>query len=69
MITDALLEKGADPNLLDKQGRTPMHHASYWGHLFVLKSLLDKGGTVNVAVSGGGSDSSGSGCSRGVCFI
>lgn len=50
-IAEALLEGGADPNLCDEaQGKTPLHHAAYWGHLAVLQLLLDKGALVNSKV-------------------
>src|SRR3990167_1677409 len=35
-----LLAAGADPNIADNHGNTPLHHGSYNGHLEVVKKLL-----------------------------
>ncbi|XP_066980457.1 uncharacterized protein [Macrobrachium rosenbergii] len=49
LVAEALLDAGADPNLVDEaHGKTPLHYASAWGHLFIVKALLDKGASVNI---------------------
>ncbi len=32
-----LLEHGADPNIKNKYGRTPLYEAAYWGNVYVMK--------------------------------
>lgn len=40
----ALLKSGAQPNIVDKiLGYTPLHHAVYFGHLTILRLLLEDG--------------------------
>jgi ankyrin repeat protein len=39
----ALLTTGADPNMFDEEGRTPLHHAVAREHLEVARLLLDRG--------------------------
>ena len=43
------LEAGADPNLADKDGQTPLYGASQYGHAEVVKLLLDAGSDPNLA--------------------
>jgi len=45
-VTD-LLDKGAQPNAKDKQGRTPLQLAGRSGHVAVMRLLLDKGADVD----------------------
>ncbi len=42
----ALLEKGADKNIKDMYGRTPLHHAIWKGHAPVVEYLVEKGADV-----------------------
>ena len=37
----ALLDKGADPNLADNRGKTPLHLAAENGRFVVVQTLLD----------------------------
>ena len=46
-IVEFLLNKGADVNAQDREGRTPLHYASERGHKDVAKLLIDKGADVN----------------------
>ncbi|KAI9635215.1 ankyrin repeat-containing domain protein [Dioszegia hungarica] len=39
-----LLSYGADPDLTDLQGNSPLHYAAAWGHLDVARVLLEEGG-------------------------
>ena len=51
----ALVEAGADVNLATKkEGRTPLHGASYNGHADIAKLLIDAGADVNIADANGG---------------
>ncbi|CEH12692.1 FOG: Ankyrin repeat [Ceraceosorus bombacis] len=38
-----LLDLGADPDLVDADGNSPLHHASSWGHLIVVQLLIERG--------------------------
>ncbi|PWN41089.1 ankyrin [Ceraceosorus guamensis] len=38
-----LLDLGADPDLVDAHGNSPLHHASSWGHLIVVQLLIERG--------------------------
>jgi ankyrin repeat protein len=42
-IVDILLEKGADVNLASHKGKTPLMLAAQFGHLWMVKKLLDNG--------------------------
>ena len=42
-----LLEKGADPNARDEDGRTPLYWAAFRGHVEVVKLLLEHGADPN----------------------
>ena len=44
----ALLDGGADPNIADRTGRTPLHDAAQAGALPLVKKLLAKGAKPNV---------------------
>ena len=56
-VVKYLLEKGADPNTADNEGRTPLHRASYPGdlscHKDIAQLLVDHGADLN-AVSNSG---------------
>jgi hypothetical protein len=43
----AMLKKGADINITDRDGLTPLMWACYMGHFTITKVLLDKGANVN----------------------
>ncbi len=47
-IFKLLLEKGADFNLTDKYGNTPLNSAVFNGHIQIVKLLLEKGADVNL---------------------
>jgi ankyrin repeat protein len=42
-IVELLLDGGADANVKDEKGETPLHKAASGGHLEVAKLLLDHG--------------------------
>lgn len=47
-ITKFFLELGADPNLLNKQGRGPLHEAALHNHIKTLKLLLEHGANPSI---------------------
>ncbi|XP_041839585.1 cyclin-dependent kinase 4 inhibitor D [Melanotaenia boesemani] len=47
-IARLLLEKGADPNIQDKHGITPVHDAARTGFLDTLEVLVEHGASVNI---------------------
>ncbi|RKK66726.1 hypothetical protein BFJ69_g15146 [Fusarium oxysporum] len=47
-VVKLLLDKGADVNIPDKDGWTPVFSASWNGYVEVVKLLLDKGADVNI---------------------
>ena len=46
-VVQLLLNRGADPNGVEKDGRTPLHIAAYYGQKEVVLLLLEKGAEVN----------------------
>ena len=42
-----LLSKGANPNLKDNRGRTPLHHAAFHGYADNVEALLAAGADPN----------------------
>ncbi|MFM1655496.1 ankyrin repeat domain-containing protein [Brevibacillus sp. B_LB10_24] len=44
----ALLEQGADVNVRDSRGRTPVMTATYGGHTEAVKTLIDAGADINI---------------------
>ena len=45
-----LLENGADPNIVDHRGRTPLHSAALNANSFSIRRLLDAGADPNAAI-------------------
>src|SRR5690606_19450050 len=46
-LVKLLLERGADPNILNSKGMSPLQMAAYSGHLNVAATLLQAGADVN----------------------
>ena len=44
---ERLLEEEADINEKDQCGTTPLMHASWWGHINVVKLLIESGADLN----------------------
>ena len=42
-----LLDRGADPNLQNKKGQTPLHYAAYNNNPKIAKYLIDHGADIN----------------------
>lgn len=49
-----LLRDGADPDIADNHGLTPLHHAAYWGETEIAQLLLKAGANVNAENHGKG---------------
>ena len=52
-IIRLFLEKGANPNLADKNGKTPLMNAAYKGNLAIVKMLMEFGADPNLKDSSG----------------
>lgn len=52
MVQALLLKYGADTNVRDGRGFTPLHHAAGNGNLAVVDLLLENGADVNAAIDG-----------------
>jgi ankyrin repeat protein len=48
-VVKCLLSSGADINLCDNCGQSPLFVASYHGHFGVVKSLLSPGVDINIS--------------------
>jgi ankyrin repeat protein len=48
-LVPELLKKGANPNVKDKLGWSPLHHAVSFNHLPTVKLLLEYGADSNLA--------------------
>lgn len=48
-IVEYLLQNGADPNVKDAHGWTPLHRAVLWEHVLIVKLLLNAGVDPNAA--------------------
>ena len=44
---DLMLRAGADPEVADSEGYTPLHEAALYGHIEVVRVLLSHGASVN----------------------
>ena len=47
------LENGANPNVKDKDGHTPLHLAAFTGHVEIVKILLERGANPNAGNNNG----------------
>ena len=52
-ITMLLVSKGADLNIQDNEGSTPLTIASYKGELEIVKLLISKGADINIQETNG----------------
>jgi ankyrin repeat protein len=48
-VVEALVAGQVDPNVRDRAGRTPLHHALLSGHLYVARLLLARGAAIEAA--------------------
>ena len=48
------LTAGTDVNTKDSKGKTPLHHAAYWGHEEIVELLISRGADVNAVIESGG---------------
>src|SRR3990167_7224855 len=48
-----LLQAGADPNIVNRGGQTPLYWASYHGYLEIVRELLQAGADPNIAEKDG----------------
>ena len=48
------LTAGTDVNTKDSEGKTPLHHAAYWGHEEIVELLISRGADVNAVIESGG---------------
>jgi len=46
-LVKLMLEKGADPSVVDMMGFTPLQEATYFGHTDIVKLFLDRGAPVD----------------------
>ncbi len=46
-MVDYLISNGANTNVKDEYGNTPLHYASMCGNLEVVKYLINKGADIN----------------------
>ncbi|KAG5362176.1 Ankyrin repeat-containing protein [Yarrowia sp. C11] len=47
-VKNLIENEGISPNAKDENGYTPVHAAASYGHLDLLRYLIDKGGDINV---------------------
>ena len=52
-VAELLIDSGADVNVKDAIGQTPLHGAAVWGHKEVAEQLISKGADVNAKLKGG----------------
>ena len=50
-IVELLLKKGAEPNIRDKYGTTPLHYAALYGRMAIVETLLHSGADVDADVT------------------
>ena len=46
-MTELLLDRGADANMVDRHGMTPLHWASLYAHKNIVQLLLERGADPN----------------------
>ena len=53
-IVRLLCDRGADVESRSKFGRRPLHCAAFWGHIFVVKELIEeRNAEINARMIGG----------------